>query len=61
MLRAPSSCQTPVTPPPPKPWNQKTPLISQNHQYLQGNWLCIIDCSGIFYIQMKSDLKSEFG
>ena len=53
MLRAPSSCQTPVTAPLPKPLDPQTPLISQNHQY-------IIDCSGIFYILMKSDLKSEF-
>ena len=35
-------------------------LISQNHQFLWGNWLCIIDCSDKFYILMKSDLKSEF-
>ena len=55
MLRAPSSCQTPVMPPPPKPWDPQTALISQNDQFLQGNWLCIIDCSGIFYILMKSE------
>ena len=58
MLRAPSPYQIPVTPP--KPWDPQTPLISQNHKFLQGNLLCIIDCSGIFYILMKSDLKSEF-
>ena len=37
----------------------QTPLISQNHQCLQGNWFCIIGCSGILYILMKSDLKSD--
>ena len=56
MLRAPSSNQTPVTPPPPKPWAPDTPHFSKSSIFVGK---LVIYCSLLRYILHFNEDRSK--